>query len=94
MGVHVEDAKLTPKGTETITSLGSATALTVPAGARLAFIQAETQAVRWWPTGDPTASAGHRLTTQDAGLWLTSDLSLARFIEESAGAKLQVSYYN
>lgn len=94
-GTAVVDGQLTCKGYQQITSLTAATALTVPTGARLAMIVAETQDVRWRDDGtNPTASVGMPISTADAGYWYTGDLSAIKFIEQVAGAKLNVSYYS
>lgn len=91
---NVGDAPREALGYEQLTSLGApAKALTVPARAKIAFIQAEAQAVRWRDDGtDPTASVGMRLVA-DEEMWFTGDLNAVKFIEEAAGAKLNVSYY-
>lgn len=82
-------------GYQQITSLSSATALTVPAGTEYAIIQCESQAVRWRGDGattSPTASVGMRLTTSGE-LRLEEQLTRVKFIEEAASAKLNISYY-
>jgi hypothetical protein len=54
----------TPLGYQQITSLSSATALTVPTGATVAVIIPETQAIRWRDDGtNPTASVGMPLAS-------------------------------
>jgi hypothetical protein len=89
-------------GYQQITSLSSSTALTVPpkdlnglAGTpRIAIITPETQAVRWRDDGvAPTTSVGMPLA---AGVTLQydGDLSQIRFIEQTAGAKLNITYYS
>jgi hypothetical protein len=89
-------------GYQQITSLSSATALTVPqrdlnglvGTPRIAIITPETQAVRWRDDGvAPTASVGMPLA---AGVTLQydGDLSQIKFIEQVAGAKLNVTYYS
>lgn len=91
--VGVEPAAMRPLGFQQITSLSSAVGLTVPSGALTALIQAESQDVRWRDDGtNPTATVGVTLGT---GLTLpyTGDLSAIKFIEISASAKLNVSYY-
>lgn len=80
-------------GYQQITSLSSATALTVPTGATRALIVAETQAVRWRDDGtDPTASVGMPVATSTY-LSYDGDLSRIKFIEQTASAKLNVTYY-
>lgn len=80
-------------GYQQITSLSSATALTVPAGAAYAIVQAETQAVRWRADGtSPTASVG--MTIPAGGeLQLEAALSTIKFIEVTTSAKLNVHYF-
>ena len=88
-------------GYEQLTPLSASSALTVPTqdkqGNRkqptFALITAETQGVRWRDDGiAPTASVGMPLA---AGVTLQydGDLTGIRFIEQTAGAKLNVSYY-
>jgi hypothetical protein len=89
-------------GYQQIASLSSATKLTVPARnlsglvgtPRIAIITPETQAVRWRDDGvAPTASVGMPLA---AGVTLQydGDLSQIQFIEQTASAKLNISYYS
>lgn len=88
-------------GYQQITSLSSAQSLTVPAvdklgnkqQATIALITPETQAVRWRDDGTaPTATVGMPLA---AGVTLQydGDLTKIQFIEQSASAKLNISYY-
>jgi hypothetical protein len=86
-------AGLTALGYQQITSLASAAALTVPTGATVALIQAESQSVRWRDDGtNPTASVGMVLAAGES-LFFTGSLSAFRAIEVSASAKLNISYY-
>jgi len=89
-------------GYQQITSLGTATGLTVPqkdlqglAGTpRIAIITPEAQAVRWRDDGvAPTATVGMPLA---AGVTLQydGDLSQIQFIEQTSGAKLNITYYS
>lgn len=80
-------------GYQQITSLSSATALTVPTGATRALIAPLTQTVRWRDDGtNPTASVGMPVA---AGTYLSydGDLNRIRFIEASASAELNITYY-
>jgi hypothetical protein len=88
-------------GYQQITSLSSATGLTVPTrdlnGLNqkpvIALITPETQAVRWRDDDvNPTASVGMPLA---AGVTLQydGDLTKIKFIEQTASAKINVSYY-
>lgn len=80
-------------GYQQITSLSSSTALTVPVGATMALIVAETQAVRWRDDGTaPTATVGMPLAT-GTSLSYDGDLKAIRFIQQTASAVLNVSYY-
>jgi len=93
-----KDQNLQPMGYQQITALSASTALTVPAGAKYALIQAEVQEVRYRDDGTaPTGTVGMWLapSTADAyiALWYTGKLSALRFIESAASAKLNVSYY-
>ena len=94
MARTVLSGPLTAKGYEQITSLASATSLTVPAGAWIAIIQAEDNNVRWRSDGTaPTISVGvvlaaeEELVLQGAAL-----LAAIEFIQEAA-AKLNVQYF-
>lgn len=92
----------TPCGYQQITDLSSAVGLTVPnpSGSGSAnqrpvrcIITAQTQAVRWRDDGEnPTASVGYPLA---AGVELRydGDLNKIKFIEQTASAALNVSYY-
>lgn len=80
-------------GYEQITGLSSAKALTPPATATYAIIQAEAQAVRWRDDGtNPSATVG--MTIASGGeLRYDGNLTTIRFFEAAASAKLNVSYY-
>ena len=80
-------------GYQQITSLSASTQLTVPSGATMALIVAETQAVRWRDDGTaPTASVGMPLAV-GTSLSYDGDLKAIRFIQQAASATLNVSYY-
>lgn len=85
-------------GYQQITSLSSATGLTVPTAPagdtiKAALLQAETQNVRWRDDGtNPTASVGMVLAAGDTLLY-DGDLSKIKFIEATASAKLNVTYF-
>lgn len=94
-------AVTTRLGYQQITSLSAASALTVPqrdlnglnARPTIALITPETQSVRWRDDDvNPTASVGMPLA---AGVTLQydGDLTKIKFIEQTAGAKLNVTYY-
>lgn len=90
----VRDMPLEPVGHQQLSSLASATALTVPSRAKYAAIQCTGQPVRYLDSGtNPTASLGNRILTTSDGLWYTGKLSKLKFIEETASAVLNVLYY-
>lgn len=89
-------------GYQQITSLSSATGLTVPTVDKqglackpsIAIIVAETQAVRWRDDDtNPTTTVGMPLATGVAFVY-DGDLTKIKFIEQTAGAILNVSYYS
>jgi len=80
-------------GYQQITSLSASTALTVPSGATLALIVPETQAVRWRDDGTaPSATVGMPLAV-GVPLMYDGNLQNIKFFEQTASAKLNVSYY-
>lgn len=81
-------------GYQQITSLSSAVGLTVPSGTRWAKIQAETQNVRWRADGtNPTASVGFPLNKDTPWDCFLPDLTKLKFIEQTASAKLNITYF-
>lgn len=96
-GAHpqVTDGDRKPLGYEQIADVGGSpvSTLTVPAGARVAIIQATGQNVRWRDDGTaPSATVGIQLAAGDSFLYV-GKLSALQFIEEAAGGILNVSYY-
>jgi hypothetical protein len=88
-------------GYQQISSLSSAVGLTLPTTTptgsfqqpTFALIIAETQGVRWRDDGvAPTASEGMPLAAGTA-LQYDGDLTKIRFIQQTASAKLNISYY-
>lgn len=93
MPSQIKDAYLAPLGYQQLTSISSATALTVPAKATVAIIQPETKDVRWRDDGtSPTAGIGIVIAAGDS-LVYSGNLSAIKFIEVAATGKLNVSYY-
>ena len=95
-------AVTTRLGYQQITSLSAAASLTVPTTDKnglacrpsIAIITAETQAVRWRDDDtDPTTSVGMPLAA-GATLQYDGDLTKIRFIEQTASAKLNITYYS
>lgn len=100
MAVNLK-AITTRLGYQQITSLSSAASLTVPSvdlnglscRPSIALITPETQGVRWRDDDvAPTATVGMPLA---AGVTLQydGDLTKIKFIEQTASAKLNISYY-
>lgn len=88
---------LDPVSKQVISSLSAVTAasLTVPENASRAKISVESQAIRYYETGDnPTTTDGH---PQASGTTFFVEgrnaLRLLRLISQSASAKLTVTYY-
>lgn len=82
-----------PLGYEQITGLGAAKSLTVPSGAVMALLTAETQGVRWRDDNtDPTAAVGYPLPA-GGELQYTANLLKVRLIEMAASATVSVVYY-
>jgi hypothetical protein len=83
----------TPLGFQQITSLSASTGLTPPAGAALALIVPSVQAVSWRDDGTaPTAAIGMLLPV-GVQLSYSGNLAAIRFIEVTASATLNISYY-
>lgn len=94
-------AVTTCMGYQQITNVSASTALIVPVRTpegmatrpTFALIIAEGQAVRWRDDGvAPTSSVGMPLATGVA-LQYDGDLSRIRFIEQTPGATLNITYY-
>lgn len=81
-------------GKEQLTGISSSKALqSIPDGAILAVIQAEDQTIRFWGDGStPTAAIGIFLAPGDSIAWV-GQLADLRFIEETATAKVNISYH-
>lgn len=88
-------------GYQQITALTASTALTVPirdvnglsCRPAIAIITPETQAVRWRDDGvAPTAAIGMPLAV-GVTLQYDGDITKIRFIEQTASAKLNITYY-
>lgn len=88
-------------GYQQITSMSSAVSLTVPTVDKnglnqkptFALIIPEGQAIRWRDDGTaPTASIGMPVAV-GIPIQYDGDLTKIRFIEQTAGAKLNISYY-
>ncbi len=80
-------------GFQQITPGATSTALIVPTGARVAVINCEVAVMRWRDDGvAPTAAIGMRILA-GGELQYDGELQKLRFIQEAAGAIVNVSYY-
>lgn len=80
-------------GYQQITSLSSATNLTVPAGASMAVIVVEGQGVRWRDDGTaPTSTVGMPLAV-GSSMNYDGDMKKVQFIQQASGGILNISYY-
>jgi len=81
-------------GYQQITVLTAAVGLTVPTGTRMIRIIPESQAVRWRDDGtNPTATVGQPLAVGAELIYTANAAGVLKFIEQTAGAKLNVTYY-
>jgi len=86
-------AQLTPLGYQQITSLASATSLTVPTGATMAFIAIEGGEARYRDDGvAPTTSVGMPIYAGQS-LQYSGSLSALQLIQVSTTVTANVSYY-
>lgn len=87
---------LSPLGYEQLTGLSTVKGLTPPIGTSFALLHAEAQNIRWRDDNtDPTASVGMQLkaAAEQPLVYGAGRLSRIKFIEETASANLNVSYY-
>ena len=88
----IREHPLVPKGFEQITTIATASSLTVPSGALYAMIQADTP-IRYRDDGaNPTSLVGIRLPA-DGTIFYTGSLSALRIIGVAVGATVNISYY-
>lgn len=101
-GAAVADSGIrrVPCGYQQLTSIDTASTLTVPTPASCggavsaALIKAEAQAVRYRDDGvAPTTTVGMPLAIGEPGLFYEGTLTKLQFISATAGAKLNVLYY-
>ena len=91
---YAVDGNLTPNGDEQITGLNTVKTLTPPTDSRIALLQAEDQDIRWRDNGQaPTSSVGMILGSGLDIIYVGNNLAAIQFIETTASAKLNVSYY-
>jgi hypothetical protein len=76
-----------------ITSVSAAVGLSPPSDATIAEITVEAQAIRYRDDGtNPTATVGMPVAAGNSFQY-AGDLSTIKFIEQTAGAILNISYY-
>lgn len=86
--------RIVPLGYQQLTSIAASTALTVPAGATCALLQAEGQIVRLRDDGTaPTASVGVELAVGAVPFPYCGALSAILVIQATSGGILNVLYY-
>ena len=94
---NVRDGTRRAVGYQHIADCSAATGLTIPAGAKVAIIQAHTEDIRWRDDGtDPAAAiTGGMLLAADDSFLYTGQLEKIKFIEAAAAATagVNVSYY-
>jgi hypothetical protein len=92
--VEISPYSYTPQGYQQITSLSAATYLTPPTGATVAFISVGGAGVRYRDDGTaPTATVGVPVAS-GSQLQYSGPLSIVQFIQQAAGAILDISYYS
>ncbi len=83
-----------PLGYVQLTSLGTSQGLTIPNGCSLILVSPTNQSVRWRDDGvDPTATIGQPLAAGFELRYTATGMTRLRFIEQSAGAILNVTFY-
>lgn len=92
---HTVRAGLKPLGYQQLTGLSAATAFTnPPAGAKIVVISVETQAVRYRDDGTPpTASVGMPVAAGTTIEYTSQDFTKIKFIQQTAGAIVNASFY-
>jgi hypothetical protein len=99
MGWPHSSYKWTPLGYEQITNLSVAIGLgamtiNIPNDTIMCLIQAEAQGVRWRDDGvAPTATVGMILAAGQTFQYTTPDFTKIQFIQQTAGAILNVNFY-
>lgn len=97
MPQHVAPTNLVPIGHQQLTP-SVVTALTVPLGAKFAYLQAEGSDIRWLDNGaggtDPSATLGMLLIAGQSPFPYPGDLDDIRFIDDAlTSGTLNVTYY-
>lgn len=95
MTQQIVPTNLVPVGRAQVTDMDPAVGVTVPAGAKFAYLQAETADIRWTDDGvtTPTATVGMLLIAGQAPLSYPGDLSKLNFFETATSSVLHVHFY-
>lgn len=98
MANRARAGRYAPVGYQQITDVSAAVGVTVPAAAHLranaALVTAETKAIRWRDDGtDPTSTVGSPVAA-GSDFWYEGDLNALKLIEQSASAKVNVTFYD
>lgn len=90
------DGMVTPvAGSQEALGVVAATALTIPAGATVAWITIEGQTVRFRCDGTaPTASSGSLLAVGSLTVFRVNGLAACKFIQTGATATIDVEYFS
>lgn len=90
------DGLLTPvAGSQEALTVATATALTIPAGATIAWVTVEGQTVRFRCDGTaPTASSGSLLAVGSRTEFRVNGITACKFIQTTATATLDVEYFS
>lgn len=93
-GTRVLDATIYPvQGAYQQLAVDTATALTVPDDAILIIVLCQTQAVRWRDDGtSPTATVGMPMAVGEKLIY-NGDLTKIKFISQTSGGVVNISYY-
>lgn len=84
---------LRPLGYQQITDLSAAVGLSIPPGTALALVTNSTAPVRFRDDGtDPTSSVGYPMAIGEERI-IAGPTDALKFIQQSAGAVLDVLYY-
>lgn len=90
------DGLLTPvAGSQEALAVVTATALTIPAGATIAWVTVETQSVRFRCDGTaPTASTGTLLAVGSRTEFRINGLAACKFIQTTSAATIDAEYFS
>ena len=83
-----------PRGHQQLTSITTATSLTVPPAARMCIMNCENQSVRWLDDGSaPSSTLGMLMKAADPSLIYYGWPGNIQVVAQQTGAILNVAYY-